>query len=232
MRRLTYLVFVMIGVALMTTSCSDSENTYHALRVISASTSSDYAQLYADQQTDILKVYSTDQWSATTNADWVWFSSSGTNSITHGATYITNRDSIYNTTINVQANTTGSTRVGVVRFSTNKHNVVLPVYQVGYLNITSITPVFSDPTNHNGVSFTLTAKANETSATVSFYIYQSATITASADWVSIPNERFLSGTNTAELVLEPNTTGQSRTATISIVSDGGPTTNITLTQQG
>lgn len=213
-------------------ACSDSENTFHTLAITAASTSSDYALVYADQQTDVLKVRSTDNWTASTAATWISFPPAGTNSISQGPTYNASSDSTYSATINIQPNTTGETRLGAVRVETNKHHVAMPVYQVAYINITSITPVFSDPTNRTGASFALTALAAETSVSISFHLYQSATLTASADWVTVETAQYSHGDNTAQLTLEPNTTGQSRTATITLTSSCGVRTDITLTQQG
>lgn len=232
MKQITYFLLILLGAVMVFSSCSDSENTYHTLGITSASTSSDYALLYADQPTDVIKINSTDNWTASTIATWISFPPAGTNSISQGPTYKNSSDSTYSATINIQPNTTGSTRLGVVRVETNKHHVGLPVYQVGYLNITSITPAFSDPANRNGASFALTALQEEASVSVSFYIYQPATITTSAEWVTVETEHYSAGNNTAQFILEPNTTGQSRTATLTITSSCGAHTNITLTQQG
>lgn len=232
MKQLHFLSLILLGAVVAFSSCSDSESTYHTLGITSASTSSDYALIYADQPTDVLKINSTDNWTASTTASWISFPPAGTNSISQGPTYKNSSDSTYSATINIQPNTTGNTRLGVVRVETNKHHVGLPVYQVGYLNITSITPTFSDPTNHNGASFTLTALREETSVSVSFDIYQPATITTSADWVTVETDHYSAGNNTAQFTLEPNTTGQSRTATLTITSSCGARTSITLTQQG
>lgn len=232
MKLFRYPALILLAAVWTLCACSDSENTYHSLSITSASTSSDYALLYADQQTDVLNVRSTDNWTASTTNTWISFPPAGTNSISQGPTYNISSDSTYSTTINIQPNTTGDTRLGVVRVETNKHHVGLPVYQVGYLNITSITPVFSDPTNHTGASFTLTAMAGETYVSFSFHLYQSATITSSASWVTPEADNYSHGDNTAQLTLEPNTTGQSRTATITLTSICGARTDITLTQQG
>lgn len=230
-RIVQYLLLVVVAITIAA-SCSDSENTYHYLNVTSVSTSSSYALLYADQRSDILRITASDDWTASAQVQWMSFAESGASTLEHKVTNVYAADTLYSARVSVQPNLTDSTRAGYIRVSTYKYNVGLPVYQVGYLNITSITPTFSDPTSHNGVAFALTTQAADTQETLSFYIYQAATLSADADWVTIDNSRYQAGQNTATLTLQPNTTGQSRTATLTLRSDCGALTTVSLTQNG
>lgn len=232
MKKLSFIALILMGAVSLLSSCSDNEDSYHALSITSESTASDYALIYADQQSDELKVLSTDSWTATSYAAWTAFGANGQYVLTQSATYKFGNDSTYSTRIIFTPNTTDSTRIGVIRVVSNKHTVGLPIYQTSYLNITSITPVFTDPSTHNGAQFSLTTLPEDTSTSISFRIFQPATLSSSQSWVTIPVTQFLQGKNTAEITLEPNTTGQSRTAIISITSECGVKTDITLTQKG
>jgi uncharacterized repeat protein (TIGR02543 family)/uncharacterized protein (TIGR02145 family) len=87
--------------------------------------------------------------------------------------------------------------------------------------------VFADEEQgSSGVTFTTTAAWIS-----SILIVETAMRTTASNWISISPENGGAGTHTVEITLEPNFTGEDRTAVITI-SSGGTGIEITVTQKG
>lgn len=229
---------LIIGTAaLLATSCSKSEFEYHHFYIYSPQTI-----IYADQYTDTLIVESTDSWEASTEADWIspkMFS------------YEVGPDlSLYQKkAITITPNTTGAIKPSYFTFDSNGRSYRRQCVQTSWLNIISPSPIFYGPDgdidspneiiDYTGVNVRFEESKSSTAASGSIILdlyANSATVSTNAEWITLPQttltrtEGGMCQRFNIDYNLETNNTGVDRTGTITITSDNGVSTSVTITQ--
>lgn len=231
------------AVALVATlaSCnSESTNENHTL-----SFNRGNIVAYADQQVDSFRVYYNDAWTLNQPSDnsWVNIAYNGqTPPITitpSNANFINVSDRV---NVAMQPNNTGKDRISTINIESSYGKLgtlTLNVYQRSYLNVADLTQnngkFVMNNVSADGYVVGLT---NQVKPTLCFTVYSAdATLTSSADWLKVPEKTTLPGVPTyvpnelqkVELTVEKNTTAESRTATLTLTSNGVSST-IEVTQ--
>lgn len=215
-------------------SCLGGENENHGTAVYHRN-ANDFTEMFADQTVDSLHVMSYDSWTATIDggADGAWFTISDSK-CTVPVNYIVTQSIIVTTT----PNTTGKTRVGMIKFDTDyKEYGVLSagVIQYGWLNITAPIPTLEKDkdTNENHIVFSSELNAADNYALLACRVYANATLKSDADWLSVPNEvqTLAPGEHGIRFVVTPNNSGGERIAHVTLTSNGVSNV-ITYTQKG
>lgn len=185
--------------------------------------------LYADQESDTVRLYSLDPWKASTQQSWL--------KVTPTETPMVNGEPSLSTllTITTGTNTTGARRVGGVEVQSYDY-VAMPVAQNAWLNITVPAPTYDTADGKltamleaDKVRFTLNAKADADTSVV-FKVYQDgATLQSDAAWLMPEESVFDAGEHKVRLALERNNTGAPRAAMLTLTS-GGVSTPVTVVQ--
>lgn len=185
--------------------------------------------LYADQETDTVRLYSLDPWKASTQQSWL--------TVTPSETPLTNGEMSLSTLLTVTAgvNDTGARRVGGVEVKSYDY-VTMPVAQNAWLNIVNPSPRYDTADGQltatleaDKVKFTLNAKA-DADTTVTFVVYQDgATLQSGADWMTPETTAFEAGRHVVRLSLDRNDTGAPRIAVLTLTS-GGVSTPVEVIQ--
>ncbi len=230
-------------------SCGNSSDEYHQFNIYPLR-SEGFVE-FADQSTDSTHIVSTDTWSLTSQADWLTTTTQGnktapfTIEVPQG--YISSTP-LYFT---MQSNLTGQSRTALVQATSTGKNMgtmSILIKQLPYLNITTPSPKqASDGTyswtlsgiSSDGKFHTTDNSGKDISTTpyITFIVYtDNATLTSSAEWLNIlavengSSNLYKAGEKSkVELYLTENTTGQERSATLTLTSAGVSTT-ITVTQ--
>lgn len=215
--------------ALALTSCSESDNEYYTTYFYP--TTANGIETYADQTSDTTIVVSTNSWTLTNTCDWCKVSYDGNSSpisvnVPEGYMVGAKLD------ITLQPNTTGTTRTNILQVVSSYSkigSISTYVVQYPYLNVTSPMPQSATEDNTTTYSFTLTVPASGTLAdsskpSISFTVYSNgATLTSSDETWLKPSQTsgFPSGTRQkTEIDLTKNETGETRTGTLTLTSNG------------
>lgn len=183
--------------------------------------------LYADQQTDSVRLISLDSWTLTTGDSWLKVSPT---TMTVPATYSAN----VRITLTAEPNTTGATRLTTINVQ-SYDAVSMPVYQVAWLNITTPSAIYNN-TGSQGTTATskptfplnVPAAANDT--TITFRVYQdNATLTSDAEWIVPDSTTFKAGTHNIKVRMTANSESAARTAKLTLTS-AGVATDIQVSQ--
>ncbi len=229
MRKSFFHTLLLLGCMFALSSCDDDDPDYHVVGVTSTTVTTSPVMYYADQQSDSLKITTTDSWTADTDCDWITFRQTG--SSTHSGTAEYSYGNVYTFTeaITILPNTTGETRYTTVKVSANDRTIGLYLTQADYLNITNPAKSATGLLSSDG-DFVKSVEGSDTETPIGFYLYATATLQTSTSWITVPGDTYGLGSNTATLTLQSNTTGSERTGTVTVVSSSGPTTNITIKQ--
>lgn len=241
-------VLSVFACAALIMSCSNNKNSYELHQTNFYPVESNGIYVYADQIVDSTHVISTDNWTfTTTNASWLTAATKNHEvapfTITVPVGYIV-KTGVY---FAIEPNTTGKMRTGLLT-ATSVYEKIGTVQQfitqAPYLNIStpSCTTIEADGTTR--YSFTLNGISADgktsikTDPKITFIVYSSdATLTSSEDWITLEKD----GTDKA-LTFEPNVlqtvnlkigenkTGQQRSATLTLTSNG-VSTPITVVQE-
>ncbi len=218
------------------TSCNEGTNEYHSTQFYPVSSEGIVA--YADQTVDSTRVISYDSWTLNNTADWFDVSVQGGQknniSVTIPAGYVGSM----RLDLSFQPNNTGKTRqsqLAVVSSFEKIGTVSTPVVQQPYLNI-SYPSAYKETTSATMPTFSLNLTATKSSypltSYVTFTVYTAdATLTSSADWITPEKTSGFTASvkEKVNLTVQANTTGQARTATLTLTSNG-ISTNITVNQ--
>lgn len=186
-------------------------------------------QLYADQPSDTIHVYSLDSWTASVSQDWMSVSPDA-----FTVAPMMNADT--RLTVSVTPNTTGALRVGYL--VVNAHDAIsMAVNQFPWLNIILPEPVYyngtpagdgSETTTRARFDLRLNSTTQDTIAV--FRVYRDgATLQSDAEWLQPDRTTFNAGRDTVRLSVEPNQTGTARSARLTLTS-AGVASDITVTQ--
>ena len=138
-------------------------------------------------------------------------------------------------------NTTGETRHSAILLK-SFDSLAMDVYQTAWLNIIWPTAIYTNKPEAAGdastgtvmdkqVSFVTTLSADSTSMKVKFRVYaDGATLQSNASWLVHKDTVYAAGTHEALLSVEPNAFAVSRTATLTL-SSNGVSTPIKVTQK-
>ncbi len=236
--------------AVFAASCNDEDTGYHSTYF--SPLNSGNKELFADQTTDSVTVISYDTWTASVNADWLTLTLGGktapfTVEVPDG--YVSRTVM----TLTMQPNTTGkvrSTPVSAASSSDKIGTVQLGVVQYPFLKITN--PSVSRITTSTGATeytFAMTGvakdgyyhafdsqgKETKTQPSVSFTVFaDGATLTSGSDWITIVPQTDSEGkivegyakntVQTVKLNVAENATGQARTGSVTLTSNGVSTT--------
>lgn len=242
-----------------TVSC-DNNNSYELHQTNFDPIHADGIHVYADQTVDTTCVRSTDNWTFTaTEASWLKATNKKKElapfSVTVPVGYI-QRDSIY---LDIEPNTTGKMRTGLLTATSvfEKIGAVQQfITQAPYLNIT--TPSCTTTGENETIKYTFTlpvissdgqyhtkvsdGKDDVTSVPyITFTVYSSdATLTSSEEWLTAEkadngdSDKSLTFSankkHKVNLILSENKTGQQRSATLTLTSNG-VSTPITVIQE-
>lgn len=220
------------------TACTESDNEYYTTYFYPTTTNG--IETYADQTSDTTIVVSTDTWTLTNACDWCKVTCNGQSSpitvtVPEGYMLGTKLD------FTLQPNTTGAVRTNLLQVISSYSKigtVATYIVQYPYINVNIPAPQASTSNNTTTYSFTLTVPASGTLAdnskpSVSFTVYSNdATLTSSDEsWLKPARTNgFLANTRQkVELDLTKNETGEQRTGTLTLTSNG-VSTNITVKQ--
>lgn len=234
--KLKSIILAVATATLALTSCSEATNEYHSTQFYPVTT--DGIVAYADQTVDSTRVISYDSWTLTNTTDWFDVSlqdgQKNNLSVTIPAGYVGSM----RLDLRFQTNTTGKTRqsqLAVVSAYDKIGTVSTIVTQQPYLNISYPSPYKATSTDAMPTfSLNLTSSKSSYPLTsyVTFTVYTAdATLTSSADWIT-PEKTSGFTANVKEkinLTIQANTTGQTRTATLTLTSYG-ISTPITINQ--
>ncbi len=241
--------------AAFTASCSDEDTGYHSTYFYPLNGGN--KEVFADQTTDSVTVYSYDTWTASVNSDWLNVTLGGksapfTVEVPDG--YVSR--SVL--TLVMQPNTTGkvrSTAISAASSSTKIGTVMQGVVQYPFLKITN--PSVSRVTTTGGTTeytfamtgiakdgyyhtFDVQGKETKTQPSVSFTVFaDGATLTSAVDWITIVPQTDSEGktvegyakntVQTVKLNVAANETGQARTGSV-VLTSNGVSTSISVSQ--
>lgn len=251
--------FCVAACAIATVSCNDNKNSYELHQTNFYPTLADGIHVYADQTVDSTHVVSTDNWTfTTTEASWLKATNQKNETapftVTVPVGYI-QRTAIY---FDIEPNTTGKMRTGLLT-ATSVFEKIGAVHQyitqAPYLNIT--TPSCTTTGENESIKYTFTLPgissdgkyhtkvSDGTDVTsvpyITFTVYSSdATLTSSEEWLIAEkaddgdtDKSLTFSANKAHkvnLILSENKTGQQRSATLTLTSNG-VSTPITIVQE-
>ncbi len=221
------IIFAAATAALALTSCSEATNEYHSTQFYPVS--NDGIIAYADQTVDSTRVISYDSWTLTNTADWFDVSlqdgQKNNLSVTIPAGYVGSM----RLDLRFQPNATGKSRqsqLAVVSSFDKIGTVSTPVTQQPYLNISYPAP-YKETSTATMPTFSLNLTSSKSSypltSYITFTVYTSdATLTSSADWVTPEKTSGFTASvkEKVNLTIQANTTGQTRTATLTLTSNG------------
>lgn len=250
--------FCVAACAIATVSCDNNKNSYELHQTNFYPTLADGIHVYADQTVDSTHVVSTDNWTfTTTEASWLKATNQKNETspftVTVPVGYV-QRTAIY---FDIEPNTTGKMRTGLLT-ATSVFEKIGAVHQyitqAPYLDIT--TPSCTTTGENETVKYTFTlpgissdgkyhTKVGTDDVTsvpyITFKVYSSdATLTSSEEWLTAEkddegdSDKSLTFSANKEhkvnLILSENKTGQQRTATLTLTSNG-VSTPITIVQE-
>lgn len=219
-------IFVLTASALLLAACSESSYEYHNTYFYPQEP---YGKvLYADQESDSTTLFSADDWTARSTAEWFTISPTS-KTVPNGYSTSTRID------ISTTANTGSSNRQGAIEVDAHD-KIGMVVYQTTWLNIVNPAPRYEEDEagsiEGRKASFIGTAAASATSYELKFTTYKNgATLSCDAPWITLPERSFSAGAHTVNLTLTANADETPRTATLTLASNG-VSTPITLTQAG
>lgn len=229
-----YFYAAMAAFGLLLTSCS-KESSYHALGVVYPS-STQPALLYADQVSDSLLFYTTDNFQISVKeATWIQVP----DSMKSG-----NITNYYRTVFYVpvyltfEANTSGKPRTGNITIRSYDNDdwdniATAAYYQVAWHNVLQPAPTYQSGSDGviTSASFKKTVAATQETDTIVFHAYGKWTLT---DGGFIHVEKGLQtggeGEHVLPVTLDVNATTENRTSTL-VLSSNGVSTPIEYTQE-
>lgn len=220
-------LLIAAAAALALTSCSEATNEYHSTQFYPVTT--DGIVAYADQTTDSTRVISYDSWTLNNTADWFDVSIQGGSknniSVTIPAGYVAST----RLDLTFQPNTTGKVRqsqLAAISAYDKIGTVSTPVTQHPYLNISYPAP-YKETSSATTPTFSLNLSSSKSAYPLTTYttftVYSSdATLTSSADWITPEKTSGFTASvkQKINITVQANTTGQARTATLTLTSNG------------
>lgn len=233
--KLKSIILAASTAALALTSCSEATNEYHSTQFYPVTT--DGIVAYADQTVDSTRVISYDSWTLTNETDWFDVSLQDGQKNNLSVTIPSGYVGSMRLDLRFQPNTTGKVRQSLltVKSSYDKiGSVSTPVSQQPYLNISYPAP-YLETSSATMPTFSLNLTSAKSSypltSYVTFTVYTSdATLSTSADWITIEKTSGFTASvkEKVNLTVQANTTGASRTATLTLTSNGiSSTINVT-----
>lgn len=216
----------LAALALLSTAafvaCGDTAGENHGTTIYNRGNNS-ITEMYADQTVDSLHVISYDSWTSSIESilggDWCKTSVS---KCEVPAYYVVTQSVIINTT----PNTTGVSRVAMFNVKSawlESSTINTPIYQYGWLNITTPLPTFTTKDIKDAkAEFKHELRADATAAPLAFYVYAEASLTSDAEWLTIPEsvKKVEVGPHGAQLTVTPNNTASDRVANVTLTSNG------------
>lgn len=229
MKYLSFLL-TLAFVGLISSCSNDSKEEYHTTYFYPLNNGG--TVVYADQTTDTISVVSTDNWTINNNSEWMTVkvgSETNTISVTVKEGYIVNTP----VALAFQPNTTGELRqVGLYVTSSfsDVGTIGRAVTQYPFIHVDN--PII---TTDKSETLKIAGKQDEnaTKPSITFTIYdKNATLRNEASWLSLAKEKdFEAGkSTTVELTAEVNKTGEARSTTLYLTSNG-VTTPIKVEQE-
>lgn len=232
------LLLPIISMLAIFTAC-DSENEFHQTSFNKTSIT-----MYADQVKDSVILFYADDWTARLNdASWL----SLLNVVKNDNGEILSEDKVSTLSgimergamlmatpiyVTAEPNTSGKIRFTNLLISSHEAGAIT-ITQLPLLNIAYPNYQFREGTeaSSENVFYEGTYTDEATEGIVVFTVYRNgATLTSDQDWVTPEADTFEAGYHEVKLTLQPNTTGEKRTATLTLTS-GGISVPITIIQQ-
>ena len=210
------LLLVCSLLALMA-SC-DSEPERHELSPVEQS-----IIIYADQTLDSLRFYTYDNWTATSQTDWISFvGKSREDNITND--YM--KRFLCRVIVSVKPNTTGRTRYGSVLVQSYDYSYSSPIVQLGMLDVShpvvSVDSWLDEQSRIPDVAhFELVDSALWTSDYISFTVQNNwdlVFVGEAPDWLTLDRQSDLPGKHQVNLTLKVNPEANERRATLRLIS--------------
>lgn len=232
MKKLSAFLLPVAALCLM--ACSKSEYEVHQTYFYPQNVNG--MLLYADQETDTIRLVSFDSWTAHSSVDW--FAVSPTELQIPANTGVARRLDITAT-----PNTTGKNRIGQIQVD-SYFSIGMYVRQTSWLNVQypSGKVMASAPLEANQgtdtsfedtqMAFSMALKADTTSAEIDFIVYKDgATLKSSDSWLTAPESPYPAGRHKVKLGVEKNLSTEQRSATVTL-SSNGVSTPISVVQGG
>jgi len=216
--------------ALLLAACSESSHEFH--QTFFYPTNPAGRMVYADQESDTLRLVSYDSWTISSSAEWLSVSPA---SLTIGpATGVSQK-----LDIKTAPNATGKNRTGYLTVN-SYFTIGTSIRQTYWLNIEKPTvglsaqgnaaPTATSAFEDYTADFHMSLKADTTSAEVVFTVYKDgATLTTPDTWITLPSDTYDEGRHTVKFTFGKNT-GPARQATLTLTSNG-VSTPIRVTQE-
>ena len=231
-------LFFPLAALLLTLTACNSENEFHQ-----TSFNKNGITMYADQPKDSVILYYADNWTAVLN-DASWLSLLEVVKNDQGEILSETKISTLKGTmeqgamlmavpiyVTAEPNTSGRTRYTNLLVHSHEEGAIT-VTQLPVLNITYPYYSFKEGTEftRDNILFISEYNAKATEGKVIFTIYRDdATLTSDQEWCVPEESTFKAGKHEVAITLQPNTTGEKRTAILTLTS-GGISCSITINQ--
>ncbi len=224
-------LFYCAALALALVACDD-EQSRHQITVVYPSNNG-YGVGYADQTLDSIVLYTFDSYKCTVTQGDDWFT------LDDNWKQATIQNSYYNMfvasiPVYMETNTTDTSRVAYVNINNYgddwNETVGLGYVQLGWLNVTRPTPqyVYLDYIPNQAV-FAMSDSADVTVDSIAFTVEGNWTLESDASFVTPAASSGSAGEQVVRLSLSENNTSATRSATLTLTSNG-VSTPITLVQ--
>lgn len=215
---------LMLGaMALLLASCK-SESSVKMFRFVYPD--GQKKQIFADMQEDSLHLYSSMDWEAISEVTWIKLDPNN-HSFKVPSGYIAHNKTI---PVYFDQNKTNETREGCIAILGTDWDPKQSYKQVTWLDVRLPSGIIKE--GSSVPTFEVKDSAHVTLDSVKFHINdkEGATIASNKEWVRPEKMIFTKGLNKTNIVMDPNTTGENRTAELLLKTKGGCETIILVTQ--
>jgi len=221
---------VIAAAAIFATSCEKDDDNHHYFGVTSQINGGPIVKAYADQTVDTLSIESTDTWKGTSEASWITFNDTKSQTESKTVQYVYRNIYTFSIPLTIGANTGSTLRSSIIKFDANGRTAGIQYQQAYWLNIIDPAPKFENEAASTGLKLEKEVTKSTLSTTIGFIIYNDATLASDADWARPATTEFSKGTNTVTIAMDDNTSGAARSAHLTLKSSTGAQSVITITQ--
>ena len=230
MKKFFTLSAIFATVALMS-GCNDEEDSFHAIYINSDITTGNILPIYADQSGDTLRVQTTDSFEANADGGWVTFAETNSATISKAVNYAYGNVVTFKLGVKFSPNTSDATRYSNVIFKANGREAGVGYVQAHFHDILNPKGTYTDKITHKDIVFGKSVESTTMLDSIAFTLYDKATLSSDADWLTVRESSFEAGTHTVYLDIKPNDAITERTARLTLLSDNGAKSTIHITQK-
>lgn len=230
MKKFFYLSAIFAFAALLS-SCNSDEDSYHMFSVDSDLGKTTYPDVFVDQSIDTLRIHTTDSFEANTNCDWLSFGETNSATISKKVNYAYGSIATFNLAIKFGVNNGDKARITYINFIANGRTTARGYKQWNCHNIFDPMPTFTDPETKTVAVFNKMVESTAPTDSIAFTLYDNATLSSDAEWLSAEQTTFAAGTHVVKLSIERNPTLAERAAKLTLRSENGGKSIINITQK-